>query len=322
MKKLDRKDYLLLDALGEGSRKSPAKIAKELKMHKNSVLYRIKRLKKMKILQRFSLIPGFAAMGKNTFYVFFRLRVSDNEKEKVYSYLKTHPLAMEVLRLSGKWNIMMELVCDDMLHFNEELAGISDHLGNRLSDYRTFLLYTPYKVEASINFEKEYMEEPFKPPKPAARLDALDKRLLGLLSDNSDLSYNELAEKADTTADTAFYRVRKLIDEKVIMKFVPVIDLEKIGFQNYIILLKLSDVSEEKFDSLRGYLVNNRSINFSFRTAGELGVVIFCAYKTNWNLDDFLTNLVSSFGDVVREQEVLIISETLKFDYFPKGLRA
>jgi len=322
MKKLDVKDYLLLDILGEGSRKSHAKMAKQLKMHKNSVLYRIKRLKKMKILQRFSLIPGFAAMGKNTFYVFFRLRVSDEEKEEVYSYLKTHPLAMEVLRLSGKWNIMIELVCDDIHHFNEELAGISGHLGSKLSDYKTILLYMPYKVDASINFEKDYVEEPFKPPKQAARLDPLDRKIVGLLSDNSDLSYNELAEKAKTTADTAFYRVKKLIDEGVIRKFVPIVDLEKIGFQNYIILLKLSDVSEEKFDSLREYLVNNRSINFTFRTAGELGVVIFCAYKTNWNLDDFLTNLVSSFGDIVREQEVLIISETLKFDYFPRGLRS
>jgi len=321
MKKLDVKDYLLLDILGEGSRKSPAKIAKELKMHKNSVLYRIKRLKRMKILQKFSLIPGFAAMDKDTFYVFFRLRVSEEEKKQVYSYLKTHPLALEVLRLSGNWNIMMELVCDDIHHFNEELAGITKYLGSRLSDYKTILLYMPYKVEASINFEKDYVEEPFKPPKQAARLDPLDRKIVGLLSDNSDLSYNELAGRADTSADTAFYRVKKLIDDGVIRKFVPMIDLEEAGFQNYIILLKLSDVSEEKFDSLREYLVNNRSINFSFRTAGELGVVIFCAYKTNWMLDDFLTNLVSLYGDIVREQEVLIISEILKFDYFPKGLR-
>ena len=321
MKKLDVKDYLLLDILSEGSRKSPAKIAKELNMHKNSVLYRIKRLKRMKILQKFSLIPGFAAMDKDTFYVFFRLRVSEEEKKQVYSYLKTHPLALEVLRLSGNWNIMMELVCDDIHHFNEELAGITKYLGSRLSDYKTILLYMPYKVEASINFEKDYVEKPFKPPKQAARLDPLDRKIVGLLSDNSDLSYNELAKRANTSADTVFYRVKKLIDERVIRKFVPVIDLEKIGFQNYIIILKLSDVSEDKFDSLREYLVNNRSINFSFRTAGELGVVIFCAYKTNWNLDDFLTNLVSLYGDIVREQEVLIISEILKFDYFPKGLR-
>jgi len=321
MKKLDVKDYLLLDILGEGSRKGPARMAKELKMHKNSVLYRIKRLKRMKILRRFSLMPGFSTMGKDTFYVFFRLRISDEEKEEVYSYLKTHPLALEVLRLSGKWNIMMELICNNVYHFNEELAGITDYLGSRLSDYKTILLYIPYKVEASVNFEKDYAEEPFKPPKQAARLDPLDMKILGLLSDNSDMSYNELAEKAKTTADTVFYRVKKMVDEGVIRKFVPIIDLEKIGFQNYVVLLKLSDVSEEKFYSLKEYLVNNRSINFTFRTAGELGVVIFCAYKTNWKLDDFLTNLGSKFGDVVREQEVLIISETLKFDYFPKGLR-
>ena len=115
--------------------------------------------------------------------------------------------------------------------------------------------------------------------------------------------------------------MKKLTEEGVIRKFVPLLDMEKLGFQSYIIMLKLSDISRERFESLKNYLANNRSINFSFRTSGELGVVIYCAYKTNWKLDDFLTNLSGTFGNVIKEQNVIIVSDRLKHDYFPEGLR-
>lgn len=321
MKELDKKDYLLLDILGKGSRKSPGRMAKELKMHKNSVLYRINRLRRMGVIKYFTFIPGYAAIGKDTFYVFFRLKLNAGEKEDVYSYLKNHPLTLEVARLSGSWTVMIELVCDNLMHFNDELAGIVDYLGDRLSDYKTVLLYVPYKVEPYVNFEKGYVKEPFEPPKKHVELDDLDRRILGVLADSSDISYNDLAKKAKTTSDTAFYRVKKLTADGVIRKFVPKLDMEKLGFQNYKVMLKLSNISRNKLESMKNYLANNGSINFCFSTAGELGVVIYCSYKTNSMLDDFLTNLGGTFGDVIKEQNVIIGSEQLKHNYFPEGLR-
>jgi DNA-binding Lrp family transcriptional regulator len=273
MKKVDAKDLLLLDLLSEGSRKGRGRIAKELKIHKNSVQYRINRLKRMGILKSFSFIPGFETLGKDTYYVFLRLRVKEEEKKEVYDYLESHPLALWVLRLSGKWNVMIELVCDNIRNFNEELAKITDFLGKRLADYKTVLLYIPFKVESSINFKKNYKEEHFKLPEESIKLNLLDQKVLGILSDNSALSYNEIAEKSGASADTVFYRVKRMSESGVIRKFVPIINIEKLGFQNYAVLVKLSDVTSERFTILRDYLVNNRNISFSFRTAGELGVL-------------------------------------------------
>ncbi|MDD5172318.1 MAG: winged helix-turn-helix transcriptional regulator, partial [Candidatus ainarchaeum sp.] len=224
MNKLDRKDYLLLDILQEGSRKALPKASKELRLHKNSVLYRIARLRKLGVIRNFSFVPGIGAMGKNTFNVYFRLRLGKDNKEKVYAYLKAHPLAIEVLRLSGKWNFEVELVCDDMNHFNDELAKVLDHLDEAVLDYATVLLYVPYKVESTINFEKDYSGEVFRPVEEVT-LQALDRRILGLLSDDSDMPYGKLAEQAGTTPDAVFYRIKKMTESGVIRKFVPIVDL-------------------------------------------------------------------------------------------------
>ncbi|MCI0503091.1 Lrp/AsnC family transcriptional regulator [Candidatus Micrarchaeota archaeon] len=322
MKELDRKDYLLLDILGEGSRRGAGRLAKELRLHKNSVSYRVKRLRRLGVIRNFSFIPGFVVLGKNTYYVFFRFRGGKDANAGALQYLKNHPLAMWVLRLAGKWSCMAELICDDINHFNDELAKITKELGDVVADYRTSLLYIPYKVESSINFEKEYAAPPFAVSVKGYAPDETDRTLLGLLSDDSSLPYDRLAEKASISSDAAFYRVKKMVAAGLIRKFVPIVDLEKLGFQRYIVSLKLSNISEEKFSSLKQALAADRSISFAFRSAGELGVIIFCAFRSNAGLDSLLASLDAGFGDSIREHEVLIISEVVSFSYFPAGLRA
>lgn len=321
MKKLDNKDYLLLDLLSEGSRKNISQIANKLRLHENSILYRIKRLKKMQIIRNFSFISEVSAIGKDTFYVFFRLKLNDEDKKQVYNYLEKHPRTLLVSRLTGTWNVLIELICDDFKHFNDELAEITGYLGDRISDYMTVLLYVPYKVSASIKFKQDYAEAPPTISEKVISLDVLDKKILGLLCDNSDLSYKELAKEADTTLDKVFYRIKKLTKQRLIQKFVPIVNLENLGYQRYVVSLKFSDITKKKFDSMKLYLISNRNVFFAFRTAGDLGVVFFCAYKNNSDLDNFLTNLSSNFGDIVREQKIHIVSEILKFNYFPEGLR-
>jgi DNA-binding Lrp family transcriptional regulator len=319
MKELDKKDFLLLDILSEGSRNALSRASKELRLHKNSILYRIKRLKKLGVIRNFSFIPGYGALGKDTFYLFLRIREGKENRERIHSYLKGLPLAIGVFRLSGKWNYEIELACDNMHHFNNEIAKITDYLGEAVLDYMTVFLYDPYKVESSINFEKDYAGEVFG-GKGKAEMDALDRKILGLLSSDSSLSYGEIAKKTDSTPDSVYYRIKKMGESGAIRKFVPIVDLGKAGFQYYAILLKLSSVSNEKLDSLGVYLTANRNINFAFRTAGQLGVMFFVAYRTNAELDAFLSDLQGRFGDAIREQDVLIVNERMKFDYYPAGL--
>ncbi|MDD5171405.1 MAG: hypothetical protein PHF60_00005, partial [Candidatus ainarchaeum sp.] len=93
------------------------------------------------------------------------------------------------------------------------------------------------------------------------------------------------------------------------------------GFQCYTVMLRLSAVSEERLKSLGAYLTGNKNVKFAFRTAGELGIVFTCAYRTNAELDIFLSNLEGQYGNIIRQMDVLIVNEQLKFDYFPEGLR-
>lgn len=321
MKELDKKDWRLLDLLQDGSRNAVGKIAKELALHKNSVTYRIKRLERLGFIRHFSFIPSYLALQKDTFYVLFRLKFSEAEQESIYTYLKTHPLALSVYRLSGEWNFMVELICDDINHFNDELAKMTDKLGNAVSDYQTIFLYRPYKVESSICFTDSRKTLPFVLVGPLPPRDPLDKKILGVLCDDSNRSHNEIARMTKASPDTSFYRIKKLIEQKVIKKFVPMIDLGKLGYQHYLIQLKLSDINTEQFESLRRYLVENKNIYYVFRTAGELGVLIFCAFPSNSELDSSLTQLDRLFGSVIRKQEILIVSDVLVINRFPTGLR-
>lgn len=308
-----------MDLLRQDSKISHSKLSKKLKLHKNSVLYRVKRLKNLGIIKRFSLILNLNVIKKKTFYIL--LNLNTKSKEKILEYLKNHPLSLWVLELSGKWDVLVELICDDIEHFNDQLAAITNDLGNQILDYKTIIMYEPYKLEEGIDFVQITRPKSYKRSKNFVNLDIIDKKILSILCDNSESTYNEIAKKIGTTPVAAFYRIKKLLKSKVIEKFTPILDLDKLELQNYLLSLKLFNTDEKTFNSLKNYLANNKNVSFAFRTAGEVGVFIFCSYKNNNDFGNFLTNLKSSFNNIIKEQEMLIVNKVLKFNYFPKGLR-
>ncbi|MBI5223677.1 Lrp/AsnC family transcriptional regulator [Candidatus Micrarchaeota archaeon] len=321
MKELDKKDWQLLDILGDGSRNAVGRAANELRIHKNSVIYRINRLKKLEVIERFSILPSISALGKNTFYVFLHLKSSPDKDKQTREYLCNHPDIIMIIRLCGKWNLMLELVCNDLNNFNDKLAQITTFLGDQINDYSTVFLYIPYKVENTICFDKNHIRKEFYRAKEHANLDSIDRSMLGLLSDNSEITHNQIATQIGISPDASFYRLKKLQESKVIVKFIPIINLEKIGFQRYLITLKLANINDKSFERISQFIKSEHSIYFAFRTAGELGLVIFCAHRNNKDLDAFINNLQRAVGGTHQEQNVLIINEVVSLNYVPGSLR-
>jgi Lrp/AsnC family leucine-responsive transcriptional regulator len=68
------------------------------------------------------------------------------------------------------------------------------------------------------------------PPRPApAALDALDRRILAVLQDNNQITNLALAERVGLSPPACLKRVRRLRDDKVIVKDVALVDPDRVG---------------------------------------------------------------------------------------------
>ena len=73
------------------------------------------------------------------------------------------------------------------------------------------------------------------------KLDLKDKKLLFELDKNSRTSLSDLAKKLKTSKEVVYYRLNKLIDEKIILRFHTITPLYKFGLTAYKVYLRLSD---------------------------------------------------------------------------------
>jgi len=62
-------------------------------------------------------------------------------------------------------------------------------------------------------------------------MDELDLQILKKLGENAKLTYHEIAKMLKTPTSTIHFRIKKLVEEKIIERFSSIIDVTKLGYE-------------------------------------------------------------------------------------------
>lgn len=108
---MDSLDNAILKSLKEDSAKSIAQVARELRVPRPTVHYRIQRLKEEGIIKRFSLVPDYAKLGLP---VSAFVLVSFNPNPRVSQRELGEKIArlagvQEVHLISGEWDLLLKV---------------------------------------------------------------------------------------------------------------------------------------------------------------------------------------------------------------------
>src|SRR5690606_36851069 len=80
------------------------------------------------------------------------------------------------------------------------------------------------------NMSNQVKTETVQPPRPARRpLDAFDRKILGLLATDADLSYAELGDRVGLSAPAVHDRVKKLRSSGCLRRTVALLDGPAVG---------------------------------------------------------------------------------------------
>lgn len=151
-------------------------------------------------------------------------------------------------------------------------------------------------------------------PSKDFNLDLRDKKLLFELDKNSRASLAELARKLKTSKEVIHYRLKKLIDEKVILRFHTVTSLYRFGLTAYKVYLRLSNCSKEDLEKLIDYLVNNKDVFWMGTCTGRWDLIFGTVSK---NLEEFMViqdKIMHKFGNFIQEKELSISRENLQYN--------
>lgn len=145
-------------------------------------------------------------------------------------------------------------------------------------------------------------------------MDLKDKKLLYFLDLKSRIKDTELAKELKTSKHVVNYRIKKLVDEKVIKTFQAVLNLEKLGISIYAnVYFKLRETDKNKEKKILEYLINNKNVCYVGLIGGRYDLSIVLFSKDIKELDRKLNQIIEAYPEELGDYELSLRTFGVKF---------
>lgn len=144
----------------------------------------------------------------------------------------------------------------------------------------------------------------------------LDWKILESLEDDSRQSMSHIAKRLKTSKEVVSYHIKKLVDEKYILRFFTEINLAKLGMQVYKIYFKFQNVTDKKEEEMYTYFTQELKIPWVASCSGSYDMIISFGAKDINEFNEYLTKIMDKFSEYILNRE---ISTTLYFSTFNRG---
>jgi len=148
--------------------------------------------------------------------------------------------------------------------------------------------------------------------KKVYELDLKDRKILYLLSEDGKMAVTDIAKDVGLSKDAVTYRINRLVERGIILYFIPIINVHKLGFFSYYIYLQLENLKSETDSELLNYLKESKYTMFVGSCFGSYDVVAQIFVKNTQELDIFLRELRNRYDSNIRDFTLLLATKEQK----------
>jgi Lrp/AsnC family leucine-responsive transcriptional regulator len=313
--KLDLKDRKILYELDKNSRQSFGKIAKTVGLSKNAVIYRVNYLKQTGAIKHFHAWVDFGRLGYIEFRIYLNLRnVTPKKEDDIIDFLCKKKIVTYVGSMEGKYNVVAKIVTKNIY----EMHALWDELFNKYMSYieerlMTIVGSSNYYYKAYLpGLAKSTLKEGVVQAINPEKVDDADFKILEMLAKDARTPVFEMAAKLKLTPKTIIGRMRNLEKRKIIVGYGTVIDLSKIGYQNFRVSFILFRLTAERMKSIKDYAHKNPYIVYDEEAMGGDDYEIEVQVKDIYHLREIIKELKNKFADIIEDYRVLHVFEEHK----------
>lgn len=122
-------------------------------------------------------------------------------------------------------------------------------------------------------------------------MDELDKKIIRILNENARKSYREMARKLNVSLSTISNRIKKLEDEEIIERYIPIVNQEKLGYTlTAIINLK---ISRGKLIEVQENISKDHRVRAVYDITGDWDSILIANFKDRRDLNGFIKGVLS-----------------------------
>ena len=316
---LDRRDWQLLYLLDQNSRESLTSLAKSLRLSEQAVAYRLDRLKETGVIRSFIAYVNSPKLGYAHFKVYLKLENTREDSEaRIIQLLSTAPNVVWVVSLSGKYDLSFSVLARNPEHFSKLYQDIEKKIGRFIAEKNVVIAVIAAGFTRDFLIGKKTARQRiYGRTGNLSQLDEIEAKILGALSADARKTFAQIAAETKLTTDIVRYRIKKLEEAGIINGYTLALDLEKIGYEHYIVLLYLRNRTPNLEERFKAFAMNHPNVLFAVRAVGEHDYYLELEVKNHAELAANLKEFRRAFTRHLRTFEVLRVVKEYKFDFFP-----
>lgn len=322
--KIDLYDRKILYELMIDGRQPLSSIAKKVRLSEQVVNYRIKNLLKKGVITKFLTVLEISRLKMGVYRAFFRLEKVDSKKEKeIIKYFVDNPYVFWVLRIGGRWDLLIDFVTRDIGHFYEILKRsinkFPEHLQNK--EVVAFVDSFHFRRNFLVPGKKDDQRMVYFGGIPKQlEIDKTDLRILKIISENARMSNLEIGKKLNLSPNTVRNRIKLLEEKKIIQGYSAFLHPTLFSCPCYKILLTVHNLDEEKEKRLISFGQYHPNIIFIEKVVGKWDFEYDVECNNDKEFRQLMKEMKDKFADIIVDYETVTFYYDYKSNYFPWNL--
>ena len=312
--KLDLVDRKILLELDKDCRVSDNQIARVVGKSREAVRYRIKQLEEKGIIDGYLTTINPNKFGYHLFKIFLQVENIETERQKLVSYLKTNERVYWMGLAEGNWDMIFATYAKNQIEFYDiknDILTKFNHIiikmaTGELVDVKQYLknFLLPEKYKSTKEWDKTVtwggVTENYE-------LDALDKNLIKILSNDARIPIVTLAQKTKSTVPIIRSRIAQLERANIIQAYRIALDLNKLGLEFFKAIIYLKQIPEERKMMFNEYIKNHPKIVYYIRTFTPWEIELEFVVENYLEFNEIIGEIRSQFADIIKNYELVIM---------------
>ena len=317
---IDSKDEKILYELDLNARQTDSEIAKKVKLSREVVAYRIKRFIDKGLIKNFITILNHHALNYFSYRIFFKFKsLTEEEEEKFVKFVSNK--AAWLVRVRGNWTFntmfftdsifkMEDFINELKIEFKDSLIEIHLSQITRIYHYRRGYLKKEKSDMTSFDIMGEVVNK--------IDLDKIDLMILETIQNNARLSSIEISNKINISERIIRYRIKNLIQNKVILGFRSLLNMETLNLSYFKIHFKLKKYDPKELEIMNQFIHHNPIIVYKTDSLGGWDLELEIQVKSNKELYNFIDEFRLKFNNIIENYDFLEYEKEYQFSYLNK----
>ena len=139
------------------------------------------------------------------------------------------------------------------------------------------------------------------------KLDLTDRKILHELDFNSRQPISSIAKKLRLSREIVGYRMKKFMQEKILLKYYTIIDISKLGYSAHKSFIRFQKITENKEREFIEFIKKHPKVVYSASYDGRFDIVASIWAKSIEELADTLKKIDAKFGNIIAERQIASI---------------